>query len=79
MARHLGVYVERRPGRRDCEDVEMADEDVAALLMSMPLDNRSLAAHERYEFETVSCIEIAKVRCRVQSSSSSTRHAIMQL
>lgn len=38
VARHLGVMVERRPGRREPEDVDMADEDVAALLMSLPMD-----------------------------------------
>lgn len=45
MARHLGISVERRPARRDVEDVDMADEDVAALLMSMPHDNGYIAGH----------------------------------
>ena len=47
MARHLGVMVERRPGRREPEDVDMADEDVAALLMSLPMDNGCAARHLR--------------------------------
>ena len=47
MARHLGVMVERRPGRREPEDVDMADEDVAALLMSLPMDNGLGACHTR--------------------------------
>ena len=47
VARHLGVMVERRPGRREPEDVDMADEDVAALLMSLPMGNGSAACHLR--------------------------------
>ena len=47
MARHLGVMVERRLGRREPEDVDMADEDVAALLMSLPMDNGCAARHLR--------------------------------
>ena len=39
VARHLGIQVQRRPGGRDVHDLDMADADVAAVLMSMPHDN----------------------------------------
>lgn len=39
VARHLGIQVQRRPGGRDIPDLDMADADVAAVLMSMPHDN----------------------------------------
>lgn len=39
VARHLGIQVQRRPGGSDAPDADMADADVAAVLMSMPHDN----------------------------------------
>ncbi len=38
VARHLGIQVQRRPPGKETEDVDMADADVAAVLLSMPHD-----------------------------------------